>query len=85
MGWIDEQRLLPNAASQGFLFGQARAQQRPAYLDGSMRDGGWWYYVPAALLMKTQLVLLVLAAAGATSAAASASGSSRRHAMRSSA
>ena len=62
--WIDEQRLLPNASSQGFLFGQARARQRTAYLGGSVKEGGWWFYFPAAFLMKTPLVLLVVGAAG---------------------
>jgi hypothetical protein len=62
--WIDGHRLLPNASSQGFLFGQARAQQRPAYLGGSVRAGGWWFYFPAAFLIKTPLLVLALAAGG---------------------
>ena len=34
VGWIDGHRVLPNAFSQGFLLGQAKAQSREAFLAG---------------------------------------------------
>ena len=62
--WIDRHHLFPNAFSQGFLFGQAKAQIRPAYLLGQISDRGWWYYFPLAFLLKTPVSLLVLMAGG---------------------
>jgi len=64
VGWIDRHHLLPNAASQGFLFGQVRAERRSAYLAGNHREQGWWYFFPFAILIKTPLALLVLALGG---------------------
>jgi hypothetical protein len=62
--WIDRHHLFPNAFSQGFLFGQAKAQIRPAYLLGQISDRGWWYYFPLAFLVKTPVSLLLLMAGG---------------------
>src|SRR5262245_9122208 len=62
-GWIDHHHLLPNAFTQGFLLGQAKAQGRWAFLAGSVSHG-WWYYFPVAFLIKTPIALLVLAATG---------------------
>ena len=41
VGWIDSHRLLPNAFSQGFLIGQAKAQSRDAFLAGHYSSTGW--------------------------------------------
>jgi hypothetical protein len=62
--WIDRHRLLPNAASQGFLFGQIRGQQRSSYFAGAHGESGRWLYFPAAILIKTPLVILLLALGG---------------------
>jgi len=62
--WIDEHHLLPNVYTQGFLLGQAAAQDRTAYLFGRIRFTGWWYYFPVAFLVKTPVALLVLFFAG---------------------
>jgi Dolichyl-phosphate-mannose-protein mannosyltransferase len=62
--WIDHHHLFPNAFSQGFLFGQAKAQVRPGYLMGTISDRGWWYYFPFAFLVKTPVALLLLMAGG---------------------
>jgi hypothetical protein len=62
--WVDRHRLLPNASSQGFLFGRTRTLERAAYFAGDVRQGGRWYYFPAALLIKTPVVLLLLACGG---------------------
>jgi len=62
--WVDERRLVPNAYSQGFLLGQARAQERPSFLAGRYSDEGWWYYFPVAFLIKTPAALLVLLVVG---------------------
>jgi hypothetical protein len=62
--WIDRHRLLPNAGSQGFLFGRIRTQQRAAYLGGVSREGGWWFYFPVAFLIKTPVMIMALALAG---------------------
>lgn len=62
--WIDGHRLLPNAYSQGFLLGQARAGERTAFLLGNYSTRGWWYYFPIAIFLKTQLAVLLLAAGG---------------------
>jgi tetratricopeptide (TPR) repeat protein len=64
VGWIDANRLLPNAFTQGLFYTQTSVQQMPAYLAGSYSTEGWWYYFPAAFLVKTPLVLLVLMIAG---------------------
>jgi hypothetical protein len=64
VGWVDDHRLLPNAATQGFLFGQARTQERSAYFAGKIENTGWWFYFPVAFLIKTPLVLLALAVTG---------------------
>jgi hypothetical protein len=62
--WIDRHHLLPNAFSQGFLFGQAKVFTRTAFLAGSISDRGWWYYFPVAFLLKTPVALVVLMAGG---------------------
>jgi hypothetical protein len=62
--WIDQYHLLPNAYAQGFLLGQAAAQDRTGYLFGQIRFTGWWYYFPVALLLKTPVSLIVLVIAG---------------------
>ena len=64
VGWIDSHRLLPNAFSQGFLLGQAKAQSREAFLAGHYSTTGWWYYFPLAFLIKTPIPLVVLSVAG---------------------
>ncbi|HVZ19461.1 MAG TPA: tetratricopeptide repeat protein [Vicinamibacterales bacterium] len=64
VGWVDAHHLLPNAYSQGFLFGQASVQNLPAFMAGNVRTGGWWYYFPFALLVKTPVSLLALFAGG---------------------
>jgi hypothetical protein len=64
VGWIDDHRLLPNAFSQGFLLGQAKAQSRDAFLAGAYSTTGWWYYFPVAFLLKTPSPLIVLSVAG---------------------
>ena len=61
--WIDRHHLLPNAFSEGFLFGQAKAV-RNAFLAGNISSQGWWYYFPVAFLIKTPAALIVLIAAG---------------------
>jgi hypothetical protein len=67
--WIDRHRLLPNAASQGFLFGQVRAQRRSAYFAGAHGEEGWWLYFPVALLIKTPGAVLLLGLGGLLAAA----------------
>ena len=62
--WVDRHRLLPNAFTEGFLFGSARAQMRSAFLMGKFSAQGWWYYFPVAFLIKTPLTLLVLFGVG---------------------
>jgi hypothetical protein len=62
--WIDRHHLLPNAASQGFLFGQVRGQQRASYFAGTHREGGRWLYFPVAVLIKTPIAILLLALGG---------------------
>jgi 4-amino-4-deoxy-L-arabinose transferase-like glycosyltransferase len=64
VGWIDGHRLLPNAFSQGFLLGQAKAQSREAFLAGRYSMTGWWYYFPLAFLIKTPSPLVLLSAGG---------------------
>jgi len=64
IGWVDRHHLLPNVFSEGFLFGQAKAQVRPAFLFGSFSDQGWWYYFPLAFLVKTPVATLAFIAAG---------------------
>jgi hypothetical protein len=70
MAWVDDHRLLPNAAALGFLLSQAKAQVREAYLAGSYSTSGWWYYFPVAFAVKTPLGVLLLAAAGTAAAVA---------------
>jgi 4-amino-4-deoxy-L-arabinose transferase-like glycosyltransferase len=65
VGSIDSYHLLPNAFSQGFLYGQGLVQGRPSFLAGSYSNFGWWYYFPVAFLIKTPLALLALFFAGA--------------------
>jgi hypothetical protein len=62
--WIDRHHLVPNVFSQGFLFGQAKAQVRPAFLNGEINDRGWWYYFPFAFVIKTPIAILVLMGGG---------------------
>jgi len=62
--WIDAHHLLPNAYTQGFLLGQAKAQVRAAYLAGNYSIDGWWYYFPAAFLIKTPVALVILLVSG---------------------
>jgi hypothetical protein len=62
--WADENRLLPNACTQGFLLGQIKAQQRGGYLAGELKSTGWWYYFPVAFLIKTPVTLLLLLLGG---------------------
>jgi Tfp pilus assembly protein PilF len=57
--WIDAQRLLPNAFTQGFLLSQATSKL-PAYLMGNISNDGWWYYFPVAFLVKTPTALITL-------------------------
>lgn len=63
-GWVDGQRLLPNAFSQGWLLDHAAVRRERAFLAGRFSDAGWWFYFPAALLLKTPLALLLLAGCG---------------------
>jgi 4-amino-4-deoxy-L-arabinose transferase-like glycosyltransferase len=63
-GLIDGAGLLPNAFSQGLLYGHVSSQQ-PAYLLGEYSTEGWWYYFPIAFLVKTPLGLLTLFVFGA--------------------
>jgi hypothetical protein len=60
INWIDRHEWLPNAYSQGFLLGQAKAQVRPTFLMGQFSDTGWWYYFPMAFLFKTPVSTLAL-------------------------
>jgi hypothetical protein len=69
VGWIDDRRLLPNAFSQGLLFGQAKTHSRRGYFAGRYSDAGWWYYFPAAIALKTPVALLALIAVGAVALA----------------
>lgn len=62
--WVDDHHLIPNAYSQGFLLGQARAQSRGTYLLGKVRTEGVWYYFPIAFLVKTPLAVILLSLAG---------------------
>jgi hypothetical protein len=62
--WVDDHHLLPNAFTQGFLIGQAKAQLRPAFFAGSYSATGWWYYFPAAIALKTPLTVLACVVAG---------------------
>ena len=48
VGWSNAHRLLPNAYTEGFLLGQAKAQARGAFLAGKFSTDGWWYYLPVA-------------------------------------
>jgi hypothetical protein len=64
VGWIDAHRLLPNAYTEGFLLGQAKAQFRGAFLGGQYGIEGWWYYFPVAFLIKTPVALLLMLMGG---------------------
>ncbi len=64
VAFVDENRLLPNAFSEGLLLTHFKSSARVAYLAGQIREGGWWYYFPVAILLKTPLTLLALAIAG---------------------
>jgi tetratricopeptide (TPR) repeat protein len=64
VGWLDANRLLPNAFTQGVFYTQTSVQQMPAYLAGDYSTSGWWYYFPAAFLMKTPLTLVLMVSAG---------------------
>jgi hypothetical protein len=64
VGWIDAHRLLPNAYTEGFLLGQAKAQFRGGFLGGQYSVEGWWYYFPVAFLIKTPAALLLLLTGG---------------------
>jgi hypothetical protein len=64
IGWVDVHHLVPNVFSQGLLFGQAKAQVRPAFLFGSFSNQGWWYYFPLAFLVKTPVAILLFITAG---------------------
>ncbi len=64
VAWVDEHRLLPNAYSEGFLIGQAKAQKRSGFLAGSYRINGWWWFFPFAFLIKTPISVLLLFAMG---------------------
>ncbi len=64
VNWIDDHRLLPNAYTQGFLIGQAKAQLRGAFLAGRNSVEGWWYYFPVAFLMKAPVALIILFVGG---------------------
>jgi hypothetical protein len=52
VAWIDSLHLLPNAYSQGFLFGQAKSV-RPEFFAGEFGQHGWWSYFPVAIAIKT--------------------------------
>jgi tetratricopeptide (TPR) repeat protein len=67
--WVDRHHLLPNAYTQGFLWGQATVEGSMAYLFGRLSTEGWWYYFPAAFLVKTPMMLLLAALAGLALAA----------------
>ncbi len=64
VAFIDENHLLPNVFSQGFLIGQAKAQVRAAFLVGAISDSGFWSFFPIAIAIKTPLAFLLLAAGG---------------------
>jgi tetratricopeptide (TPR) repeat protein len=64
LGWVDAQRVLPNAFTQGFLMSQASARQR-SYLAGEYSADGFWYYFPAVFVLKTPTPLIVLILIGA--------------------
>jgi len=65
VAWVDANRLLPNAYSQGFLLGQVKAQKRIGFLAGSYRTDGWWWFFPFAFLIKTPISMLLLFVTGA--------------------
>jgi hypothetical protein len=60
---IDRWHVLPNAFTQGFLFGQAKAS-RPVFFAGDYSTSGWWSYFPVAIAIKTPMAILALAIAG---------------------
>ncbi len=66
VAWSDQHHLLPNAFSQGFLFGQAKGQVRGSFLAGTTSGSGWWYYFPYAFAIKTPIAVLALLVAGLT-------------------
>jgi hypothetical protein len=63
--WLDRTHLLPNAYTQGFLFGSGALSNREVFLNGKINHQGWWYYFPEAFLIKTPVSLLLLLLAGA--------------------
>jgi hypothetical protein len=63
-GWVDANRLLPNAFVQGLVYSQASTRELPAYLAGRYSSDGWWYYFPIAFLLKTRVAVLVLFGVG---------------------
>ena len=63
VAWIDSWHLLPNAYTQGFLFGQTKSI-RPMFFAGEFGQHGWWAYFPVAIAIKTPIALLILAAVG---------------------
>jgi hypothetical protein len=60
IGWIDQHRLLPNAYTEGFLLGQAKAQKRSAFFAGKFSEQGWWYFFPVAFAIKTPIAVVTL-------------------------
>ena len=69
VAWIDGLHLLPNAYSQGFLFGQVKSI-RPEFFAGEFGQHGWWTYFPVAIAIKTPIALLVLVGIGGAVAVA---------------
>ncbi|MGA2787286.1 MAG: glycosyltransferase family 39 protein [Verrucomicrobiota bacterium] len=63
-GWLDRTHLLPDAYTEGFLFGCATLPGRELFLNGNVSHLGWWYYFPEAFLIKTPVSLLLLLLAG---------------------
>jgi 4-amino-4-deoxy-L-arabinose transferase-like glycosyltransferase len=62
-------RLLPEAYLYGLASTVAKADRRPAFLNGDHRLEGWWYFFPYCVLVKTPLglfVVLLLAGAAIT-------------------
>lgn len=64
VGWIDGHQLLPNAFTQGLLFGQTAALELGAFLAGDISTDGWWYYFPFAFVIKTPIWLILLIGVG---------------------
>jgi hypothetical protein len=62
VAWVDANRLLPNAYTQGFLLTQVKSLSRRAFLAGAHGSTGWWHYFPLAFLVKTPVSLMLLSA-----------------------